>query len=262
MTASIDVRLDAIELDVSIQCRAHIDTAVVNEYAEAMTDGATFPPIMLFAADGKHYIGDGWHRVMASKQIGALGIPATVEPGGRAAALKYALGANALHGHRRTNADKRRAVEIAIREFPKVSTAVLASMCGVSRPFVDGLRQQDATVASSPRVGKDGKQYPAKRKAPPKVEKPKPVEKPAAEAPLPIDVPPPAPSRCALTSVSWPRKYGPVAIAQAILAALGDADRARSVGRQLLKLVRKLDNEERARRFRPSTDKGASHATA
>ena len=163
MTAPIDVRLDAIELDVSIQCRASIDTAVVNEYAEAMTGGATFPPIMLLGDGGKHYIGDGWHRVMASQQIKALSIAATVEPGGRDAALRHALGANALHGHRRTNADKRRAVEIAIHEFPKVSTAVLASMCGVSRPFVDSMKPQDATVASSTVTGADGKQYPAKR---------------------------------------------------------------------------------------------------
>lgn len=85
-------------------------------------------------------------------------------PGGRADALKFALGANAVHGHRRTNADKRRCVEIALREFPKLSSRAVAKVCGVSPGFVDHLREpQLPTVGSSPatRTGLDGKERPA-----------------------------------------------------------------------------------------------------
>lgn len=164
MTAPIDVRLDAIVLDESIQCRAAIEDDVVNEYAEAMTEGAKFPPVALFEADGKHYIGDGWHRVMASRQIKALSISATVEPGGRPAALKHALSANAIHGHRRTNADKRRCVEIALREFPKLSSRAIAEMCGVSVMTITRTRDEQVSQSdTSPVTGADGKQYPARR---------------------------------------------------------------------------------------------------
>ena len=155
--------LDAVQLDTSIQCRAAIDTAVVNEYAERMEAGDTFPPIEVFGAKSKCWIGDGWHRVMAALQRGAASIDAHLGPGGRADALKYALGANALHGHRRTNADKRRCVEIALREFPKLSSRAVAKMCGVGKDMVEGARPQVAENATSERTGQDGKQYPAHR---------------------------------------------------------------------------------------------------
>jgi hypothetical protein len=60
--------LTSIELDTSIQCRAAIDTGVVNDYAEAMTSGDKFPPVVLFGTKEKCWIGDGWHRVMAARQ--------------------------------------------------------------------------------------------------------------------------------------------------------------------------------------------------
>jgi len=168
------LKLSSIEMDTSIQCRASIDTATVSEYAERMTEGDAFPPVVVYGTAQKCWIADGWHRIMAANQIGLLDIEATVIPGGRIDALKAALSANSAHGIRRTNQDKRRAVEIALREFGKLSTAALSDLCGVSRPFVESLRPKDATVASL-RTGADGKQYPATRRtsvtfAPPELE--------------------------------------------------------------------------------------------
>lgn len=156
--------IDSIELDTSIQCRASIDVATVNEYADAMADGVEFPPVVLFGNQTRAWIGDGWHRVMAAQQIGAPTIDADIRPGDRREALKYALNANAAHGQRRTNADKRRCVEIALREFGKLSSRAIAEMCGVSDRFVDGLRPQSgANDSHVTRTGTDGKQYPATR---------------------------------------------------------------------------------------------------
>lgn len=179
----MNIKLTAIERDTTIQCRASIDVATVNDYAERMTEGDEFPPVVLFATNGKHWVGDGWHRLLAAEHIGALTIPAEIRKGGRVEALKHALGANAAHGHRRTNADKRRCVEIALREFPKLSSRAVAEMCGVGRDLVDRARQvaDSATSATEAceqygpafiaateagkRTGADGKQYPAKRGA-------------------------------------------------------------------------------------------------
>lgn len=160
--------VDAVQLDTSIQCRAAIDTTLVSEYAERMAAGDTFPPIDVYGAKAKCWIGDGWHRTLAALQCGAESTAANLHPGGRVEALKHALGANALHGHRRTNADKRRCVKIALREFPKLSSRAVAKMCGVSPGFVDCIRpSQVPTVGTSPeeRTGQDGKQYPATREA-------------------------------------------------------------------------------------------------
>ena len=156
------IGLDTIDLDVSIQCRATIDTGIVNEYAERMTEGDRFPSIILFGTEKRSWIADGWHRVMAFQQIGLVKVDADLRKGGRGDALKFALSANATNGLRRTNADKRRCVEIALREFPKLSSRAIAEMCGVSDPFVLSIRPEVLTVSTS-RTGSDGKSYPARR---------------------------------------------------------------------------------------------------
>ena len=50
------VRLDSVAFDAGTQIRAAIDTQVVSDYAEAMTGGATFPPIVLFHDGNQHYL--------------------------------------------------------------------------------------------------------------------------------------------------------------------------------------------------------------
>jgi hypothetical protein len=155
------IKLSAIEMDTSIQCRASIITETVTDYAERMTEGDSFPPVILFGDSKRCWIGDGWHRIMAAKQIGALDIDADLEPGDRVQALQHALGANAANGLHRTNADKRRCVTIALAEFPDLSSRAIAEMCGVSNHMVDDARPQLGDYPSSKRIGLDGKQRPA-----------------------------------------------------------------------------------------------------
>ena len=159
------ITLNAIELDTTIQCRADIDIATVNEYAEAMREGAEFPPVELFGTDAKCWIGDGWHRVMAARSIGLKEIAATLLPGSRLDALKFALSANAFHGRRRTTPDKQCGVAIALREFGKLSDVELGRMCAVTDKMVAAMRHRLEGASEIPRLdtrlGRDGKQYPA-----------------------------------------------------------------------------------------------------
>lgn len=127
----MNFKLASIELDTSIQCRANIDTGVVNDYAERMSAGDTFPPVELYGTKDKAWIADGWHRVMAAISMTFVDIEANLHAGGRADALKAALGANLTNGLRRTNADKRRVIDFALKEFPKLSDRAIAEMCGV-----------------------------------------------------------------------------------------------------------------------------------
>jgi hypothetical protein len=88
----------------------------VAEYAKAMADGVQFPPIVVFD-DGKTlWLADGHHRVEAARLAGLGVILAEEHKGGRRDALLYACGANAAHGVRRTNADKRLAVTLMLRD--------------------------------------------------------------------------------------------------------------------------------------------------
>ena len=92
---------------------------------------------------------------LSAAQIGH--ILAEVRQGGRKDALRFALGCNQKHGLRRSNADKRRAVEMALTEFGNLSDRLLAQMCGVVVQTVGNIRHQLSILDSSPRTGRDGR---------------------------------------------------------------------------------------------------------
>jgi hypothetical protein len=126
----------------STQARARLDPTVIDEYVEAMTEGAIFPPVVLFWDDDLYWIGDGYHRIKAAQRVGFTTIKAEVRGGGEREALLYACSANASHGLRRTNADKRKAVEalLADDEWRQWSNNHIAKHCGVSLDLVNRLR--------------------------------------------------------------------------------------------------------------------------
>lgn len=150
--------LKAIRLNAGTQTRAHIDDATVAEYAEAMERGDRFPPVVVFQNNGDFIMADGFHRFRAASRARLTHLYAEIRQGTRRDALKFALAANHKHGLRRTNADKRHAVRMALAEFGNLSDRLLAEMCCVSQPFVGNVRQQLITdFSSTPRLGKDGK---------------------------------------------------------------------------------------------------------
>ncbi len=136
------IKISEIVTDAGTQVRAGLNEATVADYAEALADGAKFPPVIVFH-DGDRYIAaDGFHRIHAAVRNGVTQIECDVRKGGKSDALKFALGCNAHHGLRRTNADKRHAVELAVREFPAASLPVIAKICLVSEELVKGVSKQ------------------------------------------------------------------------------------------------------------------------
>lgn len=146
-----------------LQTRAALDEATVADYTEAMNNGAEFPPVTVFRdRDGTYRLADGFQRVEAKTRTAKYGKPgfdtvkATIMPGGYVDALKFALGANAIHGLRRTNADKRHALEMAWENRKALfggepSNALLAKMCGVSdRTVVSFRAEKPAPVRPAP----------------------------------------------------------------------------------------------------------------
>lgn len=158
------IKIEDIKTGAGTQTRAMINEQVVGEYAEAMEDGAVFPPVIVFHDGTDFWMADGFHRIMAATRNGFTDIEGDIKKGTRQDALVYALGANVTNGLRRTNADKCHCVQIALREFPDWSDRRIAEACGVSHPFVLKLRPQVVTITTSTpttRVGRDGKEYPA-----------------------------------------------------------------------------------------------------
>lgn len=146
------LEISKIRTDGSTQARASLDQDAIADYAEAYRAGAAMPPVMLFY-DGAHYwLADGFHRLAAAKLAGLLQIQEEITPGSLDDAILYGLGANAQHGLRRTNADKRHAVEKMLKHpvWATWSNSEMARRCCVSPTFVAEVRASLSTVDSEP----------------------------------------------------------------------------------------------------------------
>lgn len=137
------VSIDKIRMDGGTQPRAQLYEGVVTEYAEDMRNGFEFPPVTLYYDGDQYWLADGFHRVRAQELNGAKDVIAQVHLGTQRDAVLYAVGANAVHGLRRTNADKRRAVEKLLRddEWNRWSDREIARRCGVGNKFVGDVRR-------------------------------------------------------------------------------------------------------------------------
>ncbi|MDD5366965.1 MAG: hypothetical protein PHR30_16635 [Gallionellaceae bacterium] len=175
--APTDILLDDIVLDAGTQARASIDDELVTEYAEQTTTGSEFPPAVVFFDGDHYYMADGFHRALAARRVGRNAIACEIRAGTKTDALWHALGANRQHGKRLTPTDKRHAILLALqtfyfeREMAEKSTREIASQVGCAKSYVDNLiaEHQVATTGHLPSrvTGKDGKNYPARRQAPP-----------------------------------------------------------------------------------------------
>ncbi len=105
-----DLELDRIRIDGGTQPRLAIDEQVVAEYAELYRTGVSLPPVTVFYDGATYWLADGFHRYWANQKVGIGIVAAEVRPGTQRDAVLYSVGANATHGLRRTNADRRKAV--------------------------------------------------------------------------------------------------------------------------------------------------------
>ena len=144
------------ELDLSLQTRAGTDAETIDNYAEAMADGAQFPEVTVFT-DGAHYwLADGFHRVMAAKQNGRTVIAADVRKGTEDDAVVFGGTANNKQGKRPTRADVQHFLQMVWdrREAIFGGTPTggnLAERCGVSnRTGQDFVREKLAEMPVAP----------------------------------------------------------------------------------------------------------------
>lgn len=157
-----------IRMDLQTQTRIEIDQEVVQEYTEAMENGAKFPPIIVFFdTETQDYIlADGFHRLLAhlkTKPNDRIQIEqhlGTVKD-----ALWFAAGANKTHGLQRSGEDKRNAIRIALLH-PNgfgMSDRRVAAYIGVTGKTVAAIRKtmEEASEIPKPiyRLGIDGRKY-------------------------------------------------------------------------------------------------------
>lgn len=251
------LNLNAIRIDGGTQPRERIDMEVVGDYAEAVKLGIEFPPVIVFHDGAEYWLADGFHRWHAHKAAEKASIVADVRAGSLDDAKLFAAGCNGDHGLRRSNADKRLAVVMALGVKADWSDNKIASHVGVSHPFVADVRRsilkpfQDApAVRTVERAGKTYKQDTSR------------IGKTAA-APAPAAAPTPAPAPAPAAEDFGPSEAEIAAAQRAqeeeleslrriadsddkLRAALDEAKRFREENRILKERVNSLMNEKLA----------------
>ncbi len=148
------IELSKIRIDGCTQPRAELNQATVDEYAEAIKTGAQLPPVTLFFDGANYWLADGFHRYFGAKAAGRTTIHEDITPGTLREAILYSLSANSKHGLRRSNADKRRAVQTLLddAEWGAWSDNELARRCSVSVSFVGDVRKAhySPTIVTNP----------------------------------------------------------------------------------------------------------------
>jgi FtsZ-binding cell division protein ZapB len=150
------LNLNVLRIDGGTQSRQEINQETVGDYAEQIVAGAEFPPVTAFFDGLDYYLADGFHRYFATKKAGKASVNVDVVNGTLRDAILHSCGVNALHGLRRTNADKRKAVMTMLDdlEWQDWSTNEIARHCSVSSTLVASLRVAEVPVVKMVRNGK------------------------------------------------------------------------------------------------------------
>lgn len=176
--------LDNIEATAATQTRTKIHEDTVKQYAADMENGDIFPPMVVFAENGseRFVLADGFHRHRAYINAGQEEAPCEVREGRLRDALIFALGANTQHGMRRTNADKRLCVQMALKDpvIAELSLREIADICRVSKSTVANIRT-DMTLAEAADEPDASENNPDKEKPEPADEEDKAVTEDATQ---------------------------------------------------------------------------------
>lgn len=133
------IEISRIRIDGGTQPRVELDQSTVAEYRDAYKSGAKFPPVTLFFDGAQYWLADGFHRFAGARDAGLTEIYEEIQPGTLREAILYSLSANSRHGLRRSNADKRKAVQTLLDdpEWSQWSQSKIADACGVTREYVN-----------------------------------------------------------------------------------------------------------------------------
>lgn len=157
-----ELAIDNILASAATQVRKKLDKDTIDEYTEALKNGAIFPPLVVFAEkeSDRYILADGFHRHHAYVNAEIPKCEVEVREGNLHDALLFALQANDEHGLRRTNADKVNAVEMAFKdpEISQLQIIQIADICRVNERTVRRLRDNwDLNIGKRKKSNKKGK---------------------------------------------------------------------------------------------------------
>ena len=158
------LNIDLIQ-DGGAQMRVEMSDQTIADYAEELIAGTVFPPVIVYYDGEAYWLADGFHRVEAARKVERETIEAEIREGSDRDAILHGIGANARHGLRRTQADKRHAVEALLRDpgWSKWSDRHIGKVANVDHKTVGKIRREvlggeipsDRTVLFKDRQGND-----------------------------------------------------------------------------------------------------------
>lgn len=164
------IQVARIRTDGGTQMRAELNQEAIEDYADRYANDKPLPPLEVVRdVDNNIWLWNGFHRLaawrMAHEREGVEVPPirCTVTVGDRRDAVLKAAGANDENGVRRTNADKRRAVELLLQddEWRQKTDAWIADQCHVSARTVGNVRRDLVGTRkiseSTTRIAADGR---------------------------------------------------------------------------------------------------------
>lgn len=134
--------ISQIQAEPLVQARVEIDKTVVAQYANHMKEGINLPPVIVVFDGDIYWLADGFHRYRAATMIGEKLVCCHIEQGTKRDAILLAIRENIFQDFKRTNADKRKAVETLLKDacWQEWSDREIGRRCGVSHPFVAKMR--------------------------------------------------------------------------------------------------------------------------
>ena len=161
MTSRQPIPLSAIRLDGGTQPRAALNSSAVEDYTQAMSAGAEFPPVTVFYDGTDYWLADGFHRVKSAYAAHLETIECEVHQGRVEDAQWFSFSANRTNGLRRTTSDKQRAVKAALTHAKAygLSDHQIATHVGVDVKTVGNWRAKLTMEIpqSTKRRGRDGR---------------------------------------------------------------------------------------------------------
>ena len=160
---SKSLKLESLRLDGDTQPRVEIDLDLVAEYAELYAAEVAMPALIVFFDGVDHWLAEGFHRWHAARKAGLEKISCDVRKGTLEEARWFSCSVNQTHGLRRSNADKAKAVQAALRhpKGAKMSDHKIAEYVGVHvntvAKYRGELRADGTTTNCGSRTGRDGR---------------------------------------------------------------------------------------------------------
>jgi hypothetical protein len=142
------VEISSITRDVVVRAKG-TNKVTVAEYAQAMREGAIFPPVVLYKDRTTLRLAEGAHRIEAALAIGLTTITAEIRSGGIKPCIEHAVSSGRDFGLRFSTRDKRFQIELMLGNFPKWSDRKIAEALGVDHKTVAATKRRLAGNADA-----------------------------------------------------------------------------------------------------------------